>query len=282
MQVKARVLGEPALHCGVLVRGVVIDDEVDLPAWIGPVDEPQETQELLMAMRWVTTPGDNAGTDIEGREQRRRAVTKVVVGPSLHLSKAQRQHGLGAIDGLNLALLVGAKHDGTLWRMKVEADDIGDLLRKIGVIAELEAAGAMRLQTVGTPNPADGALTDANPRGDSAAAPVCHARRRGTHRCSHDSVDDGLVVGRPTATSSLIIEASNAPFGAAPTPLHNRGKGTAQTACNLPVARAVRSHYRDAGAQRQTLRCRGRAPEHREGLSISLRQHHGASKPSHF
>ena len=51
VQVKARVFGQPGLHGGVLVDGVVIEDEMDLqPVGDLAVDRAQELEELDVAV----------------------------------------------------------------------------------------------------------------------------------------------------------------------------------------------------------------------------------------
>ena len=54
VQVKAGVLGQPCLNIGMLVGGVVVEDEVEIE-FLGrlPVDGPQEAPELVMALRRV-------------------------------------------------------------------------------------------------------------------------------------------------------------------------------------------------------------------------------------
>ena len=61
MQIKARVLGQPRVHTGVLVGGVVVHDEVDVEV-LGDlvVERTQEPQELLVTVTGgpspITTP----------------------------------------------------------------------------------------------------------------------------------------------------------------------------------------------------------------------------------
>jgi hypothetical protein len=48
------------------------------------------------------------------------------------------QTRLGAVQRLNLALLVGAQQDGLLGRIQIQADDIFQLLGELEIDAELE------------------------------------------------------------------------------------------------------------------------------------------------
>src|SRR2546427_7574004 len=70
-----RVTSEPPLHRGMLVRRVVVDDqvEVELRGRL-TVDAPQELEKLLMPMAGQTLADDLDLEDIEGREQRVRPV----------------------------------------------------------------------------------------------------------------------------------------------------------------------------------------------------------------
>ena len=70
VQVKARVLGQPCLNVAMLVRSVVVEDEVEI-AFLRrlPVDGPQEAQELLMAVALHALPDHRASGDIERGKQ---------------------------------------------------------------------------------------------------------------------------------------------------------------------------------------------------------------------
>jgi hypothetical protein len=63
------------------------------------------------------------------------------------------QQRLGTIECLNLRFLVNAQHNGPLGRVHIQADDVRQLGRKLGIGAELEGLHAMRLQTKFLPNP---------------------------------------------------------------------------------------------------------------------------------
>ena len=71
---------------------------------------------------------DLAHLHVECGEQRRRAMALVIVGAPLDLAGAHRQQRLGAVERLDLALLVDAQHQRALRRIEVEADDVAHLL----------------------------------------------------------------------------------------------------------------------------------------------------------
>ena len=61
---------------------------------------------------------------IEGREQRGRAVAFVVVSHCAGAALLHRKTRLGAVQRLNLALLIERKYDGVSRRVNVEPYDI--------------------------------------------------------------------------------------------------------------------------------------------------------------
>ena len=79
-------------------------------------------------------------------------MTLVVVAAPCRLAGAHGQHGLAAVERLDLGLLVHTKDDGTLGRGDVEADHIAHLGHEIRVSRELERLHPMRLQAEGSPD----------------------------------------------------------------------------------------------------------------------------------
>jgi hypothetical protein len=84
---------------------------------------------------------------VEGGEQRGGVVTLVVVGDAFDVAEPHGKHGLGAFEGLDLALLIDAKHYGLVGRIEIKPDHVAQLLDEEGIGGKLEAAGAVRLQT---------------------------------------------------------------------------------------------------------------------------------------
>ena len=64
----------------------------------------------------------------------------VVVGAALGQAGLHRQHRLGAIQRLDLGLLIDAEHDGVLRGVEVEADDVGDLGDQFGSVENLNVS----------------------------------------------------------------------------------------------------------------------------------------------
>ena len=61
------------------------------------------------------------------------------------------QARLGAIECLDLALLINRQHDGVVRRIDIEADDVAQLGDKLRIVGQLELTDPMRLQAMGTP-----------------------------------------------------------------------------------------------------------------------------------
>ena len=72
----------------------------------------------------------------------------IVVGHGAGLAEFEWQAELGAVERLDLRLLVDREHHGVGCRVHVKADDILDFLGQGGVGGPLEAAHPVGLQSV--------------------------------------------------------------------------------------------------------------------------------------
>jgi len=89
----------------------------------------------------------------------------VVVSATLGLAGPHGQERLGAVQRLDLALLVDAEHQGAIGRVEIELDDVAHLLDEQRVGRELEGLDAVRLQPKGLPDAMDGRGRMADRRG---------------------------------------------------------------------------------------------------------------------
>ena len=131
-----------------------------------------------MPMTAVALADDLSGQHVQSGEQRRCAVTLVVVGHRAAAAGLHRQTRLRAVESLNLALLVDTQHDGLVRRVQVQPHDVGQLLGERRVGRQLEGLDAVGLQAVRVPDALDRRAADAGCLGHRAAAPVGGARRR--------------------------------------------------------------------------------------------------------
>jgi len=72
------------------------------------------------------------------------AVALVIVSTTLRLTRAQGKDGLTPTQGLDLAFLIEAQHEGMMRRVHVEADDVAYLLHQQRIVGQLEGLAAMR------------------------------------------------------------------------------------------------------------------------------------------
>jgi len=131
VQMEARPLREPAVNSGCLVGRVVVEDDVNLRLSRGVrFDVAKELEEFSSTVAREALSEHATGGDIERREESRGAVTIVVVRSALDLADAHREHGLRAVQRLDLRLLVDAEDQGVVWRAHVEADDVAYFLNE--------------------------------------------------------------------------------------------------------------------------------------------------------
>src|SRR3954468_6067304 len=100
---KAGVAGEPGNHLRLFVDGVVVEDDVDdLAGRDLCLDGVEEADELLVPVALHAAADDSAVEDVEGGEQRRRAVALVVMRHGASAALLHGQAGLGAVERLDL------------------------------------------------------------------------------------------------------------------------------------------------------------------------------------
>jgi len=186
----------------------------------------QKADELLMAMALHALADDLALEDIERREQGGDAMALVIMGYGASAPLLHRQTRLGTIKRLNLALLVNRQDNGVAGRIDIEADDLVQFGRKLGIVGQLELAHPVRLEAMSTPYPLYRA--DANPGRlrHRRTAPVTGRRRwasqrQGDHTFSYLRAQRGNArpprLVPPKASSSFVAE----PF--LPAPDHRLG-----------------------------------------------------------
>ena len=116
------------------------------------LDGVEEADELLMAVALHVAADHRAVEHVERGEQRGGAVALVVMGHGAGAALLHRQAGLGAVERLDLALLVDAEHDGVRRRIDIEPDDVAQLGDEVRIVGELELAHAVRLKPVRAPD----------------------------------------------------------------------------------------------------------------------------------
>jgi hypothetical protein len=88
------------------------------------IDRVQELSELGRAMPLMKLRDQLARFHVERGKQRRGAMPPIVVRPTLDLPGPHRQHGLRAIQRLNLRLLVHPEHERGSVMTRPEHNDL--------------------------------------------------------------------------------------------------------------------------------------------------------------
>lgn len=167
VQVKSWMFHEPLLDIGVVVRSVIVRNQVeghlvrrDL------VNGAQELQKLLVAMPRVT--GSDHGA----------------AAPLLH-----RQARLCPIQRLDLRFFIHAQHHRLVWGVEVDAHHIRQLLHKPRVLRQLERFDPVRLQAVRVPDSGHAGMADPLRIRHRPCAPVGRVWRRRVQGGLHDGSD---------------------------------------------------------------------------------------------
>src|SRR5262245_11031437 len=109
--------GEPLTDPRVTVCPVVVEDQMQcLASWKLTIQALQKPEELLVPMSWVALSNHSTFHHIERSKECRCAVALIVVSERTASAPLERQPGLSAIQRLNLALLIDAKHNRILRR----------------------------------------------------------------------------------------------------------------------------------------------------------------------
>ena len=130
VQVEARPFGQPVPDQRCFVGGVVIHNQVDIQiGWDFGLDGVQELAELHRPVALVAAANHLAGLGVQRGKEGYRAVAQVVMGAPFRLPRAQGQQRTGAIQSLDLGLLVHAQHQRPLRRVQVQTHNIAHLPR---------------------------------------------------------------------------------------------------------------------------------------------------------
>ena len=171
------------------------------------VDGVEELEELGVAVPRQALADHRAGQHVQGGEQRRGAVALVVMGHRARPSGHHRQRRLGAVQGLDLGLLVHAQHDRLLRRVQIQTDHVDELVVELRIVGHLERLDPMRRQTQIRPNPLHRSRTDSHLLGHRPARPVRGTRRCGRGGQPHDLGDRLLGDRRFAAPTSRIFSS---------------------------------------------------------------------------
>jgi hypothetical protein len=151
-------------------------------------------------------PEHGAVEHVERREQGGGAVALVVVGRGRRSALLYRQPGLGALEGLDLRLLVDGQHDRVRGRVDVEPDHVAQLGDERRVPGQLEGAHAVRGEPVRGPDALHRAQRDPGGLGHHAAGPVRRLLGRVTERQLDHPLDGRGRERRDAGLAGLVMQ----------------------------------------------------------------------------
>ena len=134
----------------------------------------EETEELLVAVPVLAEPGHLPGGDFQGGEQGGGAMADVVVAALLVVARLHHKHFLGAVQRLDLGLLIDAQHDRVSRRVQIQAYNVGDLGLQFRVGGELERVGLPWPDPVLLPGLGDRGLVHPQAGSQQPTRPVSH------------------------------------------------------------------------------------------------------------
>ena len=170
---------QPAVNHRGLMRTGVVDDEVDVQLRRDRgVNRHQEPVKFSGAVALMELADDFAALGIQRGEERGRPMPRVVVGPALDLPRPHWQHGLRAIQRLDLGFFVDAQPQRFVGRIEVEPDDVADFVDEQRIFGQLERLAPMRLQSERAPDAAHRGLTESAALRHGARTPVRGVPRR--------------------------------------------------------------------------------------------------------
>jgi len=123
------------------VGGVVVEDDVDW--FVGgdlALDGVEKTDEFEMAVALHAAADDRAVEHAERGEQGGGAVALVIVRHGLAAPGLDRQPGLSAVEGLDLAFFIDREHHCVGRRVDIKPDDVSELGGKAWIARALEGA----------------------------------------------------------------------------------------------------------------------------------------------
>ena len=188
MHMEALVLFEPGLHFRMFVRGVVVDDQVQLKV-LGrfPIDFLEEVQPRLMPVLALDRTDQPPLKVIERSELGHGAMANVIVRLRADMADAQRQSRLGTVQGLNLTFFIAAQHQCLVWRVQIQPDDVPEFLFEVGIVGQLERMSQVRLYVIGSPYTLDAGRRNTRDLRHASAAPARLANTRLNHLLKHSS-----------------------------------------------------------------------------------------------
>ena len=206
---------------------------------------------------------DRAVEHVERGEQRGRAVAFVVVRHRPGATFLHRQPRLGAVEGLDLALLIDREDHGVGGRIDVKTHHIPELLGKFRIVRQLEGLDAVRRELVCIKDALHRPQADPCRSCQHPSAPVSGFSRRWPGHEVDDLVNGRSRQRRLARFARLVAQEPIDTLGHEPRlPGPHHRLGLAGSAHDLSGAAPVRGRKDDLGTPNMLLR-RAAIQDHR-------------------
>jgi len=127
----------------------VVQDHMEFLVRVVGNNAIHEVQEFPATATRIVASSHHACCHLQGRKQRCRAVSLVLVAESSQsLPIGQPKPSLSPFQCLNSRLLIHREHDTIVRWVQVEAHDVGSLLSKLRIGADAPAAAPLQVDTV--------------------------------------------------------------------------------------------------------------------------------------
>ena len=259
-----------------LVGIEIVQDHMDLPAGMLGNHAVHEIQELDATAALIMAGLDQASGNIERGKQGRGPVTFVGMAESGHgFAIGQLQPALGALQSLDVRLLVDRNHHRILGRLQVEPDNVGSLLRKRRIGADTPTAPPRQRDLMPAQNSPDLMFGDvAQMPGQQAAVPAPVPGRRRLIQSRQDAPLMLALVLPGLAAARRIEQTRETRLRKAAPPLADRGRTRAQSPRHRLVAEPLgngQDHFRPKD---HALLSFSRAQPTSQGRPLLVRQYH--------
>ncbi len=255
VKVEPRSLGKPAFDRRCLVRGEIVEHDMNVQlSRNGSFNLSKELLELYRSMSRVALSEDFTCCSIERSKQVSRSMPNVVVGLSLGLAQAHRQDGLGTLKRLNLRFLVDTKYDRVVRWVHIQANNVAHLFDEQWVLRETKRFGTVRLKSERSPNAANRRMTQPKMLGHRARTPMGSSLGSRLQRLGNNFLD--LVVRYRALYPGpwLVVQPFQSLFYKATSPLAHRAPHSAQLPRDLRIRQSRRALQHDFSPERLVRR----------------------------
>ncbi len=273
VKVEPRSLGKPAFDRRCLVRGEIVEHDVDVQlARNGCFALSEEFLELYRSMSRVALSEDFTCCGVECSKQVSRSMPNVVVGLSLGLAQAHGQDRLSTLERLNLRFLVDAQDDRVIRWVHIQTNNVAYLFDQLWVLRETKRFRAVRLKPERSPNTPNRRMAQPKMLGHRARTPMGSPLWSRLQRLGHDFLD--LVIADLASCSwpRFVVQPFHSLFYKATSPLAHRAPHGVHLPSNFHIRQTRRAMQHDLGSEGLVPRTTTASCQSRQRFAFLRRQ----------